>query len=203
MAPHTRFLTVPRATRIAKNSCVNSSMTLSIRNLLSVVRPVLDEVVGPDVVVMLGPQPDARSVRQPEPSAFGLLPGDLQPLASPNPLDPLVVDEPACSAQQLGDLAVAVASVLPSKLDDVALSRSSSSRPRGTLRCVERCWPSAAQARRSDTPSSRRTCSMQTRRRAGLRSFPGLPPAGSACPASGRQSLCAAACSQSRDPSVA
>src|SRR4029450_8485185 len=66
-----------------------------------------------------------------------------------------------------------------------ALSRSSSSRPHGTLRCVERCWPSAAQARRSDTPSSRRTCSMQTRRRAGLRSFPGLPPAGSACPASG------------------
>src|SRR4051794_34157371 len=88
---------------------------------------------------MLWPQPDARSVRQPEPSAFGLLPGDLQPLASPDPLDPLVVDEPACSAQQLGDLAVAVASVLPSKLDESALSRSSS-RPRETLRCVERCW---------------------------------------------------------------
>ena len=85
----------------------------------SVVRPVLDEVVGPDVVAMLGPQPDARSVRKPEPSAFGLLPRDLQPLASPDPLDPLVVDEPACSAQQLGELAVAVASVLPSKLDDV------------------------------------------------------------------------------------
>ena len=33
--------------------------------------------------------------------------------------------------------------------------------------------------------------------------FPGLPPAGSACPGSGRQSLRAAACSQSRDPSVA
>jgi hypothetical protein len=87
--------------------------------LAPVVGAVLDEVVGPDVVAMLGPQPDARSVRQPEPSAFGLLPGDLQPLASPNPLDPLVVDEPACSAQQLGDLAVAVASILPSKLDDV------------------------------------------------------------------------------------
>src|SRR3954469_25384854 len=39
----------------------------------SVVRPVLGEVVGPDVVAMLGPQPDARSVREPEPSAFGLL----------------------------------------------------------------------------------------------------------------------------------
>src|SRR3954454_15419156 len=66
----------------------------------SVVRPVLDEVVGPDVVAMLGPQPDARSVREPEPSAFGLLRGNLKPLASPDPLDPLVVDEPACSAQQ-------------------------------------------------------------------------------------------------------
>src|SRR3954471_2256521 len=29
-----------------------------------------------------------------------------------------------------------------------AVSRRSSSRPRGTLRCVERCCPSAAQARR-------------------------------------------------------
>src|SRR5689334_622151 len=48
-----------------------------------------------------------------------------------------------------------------------AVSWSSSSRPRGVLRCVERCWPSAAQARRSETFSSRRTCSMQARRRAG------------------------------------
>src|SRR4029078_1124143 len=45
--------------------------------------------------------------------------------------------------------------------------RSSSSRPRGTLRCVERCCPSAAQARRSETCSCARTCSMQARRRAG------------------------------------
>src|SRR4030095_14016110 len=54
-----------------------------------------------------------------------------------------------------------------------AVRRSSSSRPRGTLRCVERCCPSAAQARRSETCSCARTCSMQARRRAGLRSFPG------------------------------
>src|SRR4029453_13513877 len=45
-----------------------------------------------------------------------------------------------------------------------AVSRSSSSRPRGTLRCVERCCPSAAQARRSETCSCARTCSMQARR---------------------------------------
>src|SRR5262245_26726047 len=34
-----------------------------------------------------------------------------------------------------------------------AVRRSSSSRPRGILRCVERCCPSAAQARRSETCS--------------------------------------------------
>jgi hypothetical protein len=80
---------------------------------------VLDEVVGPDVVGALGPQSDAGAVRQPEPPALGLLGRDLQPLAPPDPLDPLGVDDPARSAQQLGDLAVAVTAVLPSELDDV------------------------------------------------------------------------------------
>ena len=45
--------------------------------------------------------------------------GDLQPLAPPDPLDPLVVHQPAGVAQQGRDLAVAVAAVLPGKLDDV------------------------------------------------------------------------------------
>jgi hypothetical protein len=55
----------------------------------------LEEVVGPDVVGTLGPQPNARSVIQPQPRALGLPGGDLQPLASPDPFDPLVVDQPA------------------------------------------------------------------------------------------------------------
>jgi hypothetical protein len=88
--------------------------------LPSVMGAALDEVVGPDMVGALGPQPEARSVRQPEPAAPGLLGRDLEPLASPDPLDPLVVDHPARGrAQQLGDLAVAVAAVLARKLDDV------------------------------------------------------------------------------------
>ena len=41
------------------------------------------------------PQADARAVRQPEPAAFRLLLGNLQPLTPPDPLDPLVVDHPA------------------------------------------------------------------------------------------------------------
>ena len=45
--------------------------------------------------------------------------GDLQPLALPDTLDPLVVDYPARLAQELGDLAIAIAAVLPGKLDNI------------------------------------------------------------------------------------
>jgi hypothetical protein len=45
--------------------------------------------------------------------------GDLQPLALPDTLDPLVVDCPARLAQQRGDLAIAIAAVLPGKLDNI------------------------------------------------------------------------------------
>ncbi len=83
-------------------------------------RSVLDEVVRPDVVGILRPQADARPVRKTQLPALGLFRGDLQPLASPAPLDPLVIDRSAClTAQQLGDLAIAVAAILPGELDDV------------------------------------------------------------------------------------
>ena len=45
--------------------------------------------------------------------------GDLQPLAPPDPLDPLVVDQPARLLQQPGDLAIAIAAVLPGQCDGV------------------------------------------------------------------------------------
>ena len=57
-------------------------------------------------------------------------------------------------------------------------SRSSSARPLGRRRCVERCCPSTRQIRRSDTFISLRISSMQARRRAGLRSFPVPLPSG-------------------------
>ena len=44
--------------------------------------------------------------------------GNLQPLTLPDTLDPLVVDYPARLAQKLGDLAIAIAAVLPGKLDN-------------------------------------------------------------------------------------
>jgi hypothetical protein len=171
--------------------------------LASVMGALLEEVVRPDVVGALGSQPNARSVIQPQACPLGLPDGNLQPLASPDPLDPLVVDQPARPTQKLGDLAIAVRPYCRANATMSAVSRSSSSRPRGILRCVERCWPSAAQARRSEIDSTPRTCSMQARRRAGLSSFPGPPPAGSACPGSGPTPLGEAGCSPSRDPSGA
>ena len=80
---------------------------------------VLNKVVGPDVIAVFGSQPDAGAVVQPEPPALRLPGRNLQPLAPPDPLDPLVVDQPAAPAQQLGDLAIAVAAILPGQLDDV------------------------------------------------------------------------------------
>jgi hypothetical protein len=80
---------------------------------------VLDEVVGPDVIAVLWPQPNTRSVGQPQPAALGLFIGHLQPLALPDALDPLVIDRPARLAQQRSDLAIAVATVLPGKLDNI------------------------------------------------------------------------------------
>jgi len=88
--------------------------------LPSIMGAILDKVVGPDVVGVLGPQPQAGAVRQPEPATLGLLFGDLEPLSAPDPLHPLVVDHPAGRGpQQLGDLAVAVAAVLARQLDGV------------------------------------------------------------------------------------
>ena len=45
--------------------------------------------------------------------------GNLQPLTLPDTLDPLVVDYPTRLAQELGDLAIAIAAVLPGKLDNI------------------------------------------------------------------------------------
>src|SRR5262249_55037138 len=74
---------------------------------------LLKEVVGPHVVRALGCEPNARSVIQPQAGALGLPRGGLQPPASPDPLDPLVVDQPADPAQKSRDLAIAAAATPP------------------------------------------------------------------------------------------
>jgi transposase len=49
-----------------------------------------------------------------------------------------------------------------------AVSAAPSSGVLAILRCVERCWPSTRQAKRSDTPNASLIRSTQWRRRAGL-----------------------------------
>jgi len=71
------------------------------------------------VIAVLGPEPDAGSVIEPETAALRLPGRDLQPLASPDPLDPLVVDQPAGPAQQFGDLAIAIPAILAGQINEV------------------------------------------------------------------------------------
>ena len=123
----------------------------------------------------LGAQPQARAVRQPEPAAFGLFGGDFQPLAPPDPLDPLVIDDPArCRSQQLRDLPIAIAAILPGQFDDVGGQPLFVVGPVGLRRCVDRCCPSTRQTRRSDSVGSSNMINA-ARRREGLRSFAGQP----------------------------
>ena len=72
----------------------------------------LDEVVAPDMIAMLRPQADARSVVQPEPAARSLLPGYFKPLTAPDPLDTITADLPAGVGKQRCDPTIPVSYVL-------------------------------------------------------------------------------------------
>ena len=81
---------------MAKHSFVNSSTLFSILYFLAIVRVVLDEVIGPDIIGNLISQTDARSIIEPEPQLQGLFVRDLQSLAAPDAFEPLVMYNPAC-----------------------------------------------------------------------------------------------------------
>ena len=88
--------------------------------LSAFVHAILDEVVRPDVVRPLGPQTDAGSIVEPEPAAPRLSGWNFQPLASPDPFDPLVIDDPAGGrSQKLRDLPIAIATILASEFDNI------------------------------------------------------------------------------------
>ena len=62
---------------------------------------------------------DAGPVIEPEPRPLWLLLGNLQPLPSPDPLDPLHVHDPTGVTQQGRDPPVAIATILRGERDDV------------------------------------------------------------------------------------
>lgn len=85
----------------------------------TVMRPVMHEIIRPDVVRPLGAQPYARAIIQPEPLALWLLRRNLQPRTSPDPFDTLVVDTAAGAPQQFRDPAMAIATVVTGQSDVV------------------------------------------------------------------------------------
>jgi hypothetical protein len=87
--------------------------------LAPLVGAVLNEVIGPDVIGMLWPQPDAGAIGEPQATSFGLFGRDLQTLPLPDPLNPAIADRPARLAQQGSHLAIAKTTVLPSQFDNI------------------------------------------------------------------------------------
>lgn len=84
---------------------------------LSVMDRPLNEAIGSDIIGTTGPQTDAGAIGEPQSPALRLLLWHLQPLASPDPLDPFVVHEPAFNAQQRCHPTKAVTAVLSCPAD--------------------------------------------------------------------------------------
>ncbi len=91
--------------------------------LSAIVGPALDEVIRPDMVGVLRPKPDARSVIQPETTSLRLLLGNLQPLPPPDPFDTLGVHRPALGPQHRRDPTIAIAAIPGSEPDNVGGER--------------------------------------------------------------------------------
>ena len=77
-----------------------------------------DEIIRPHVIRALRPQAKARTIVEPQPSAFGLLAGHFKPLPPPDSLHPLGINPPAFGTRQRRDAAVAVAAVGADQPDD-------------------------------------------------------------------------------------
>ena len=74
----------------------------------AVMGPRAYQVVGPHVILVQWPEPDARAIVEPQPTPFRLPSGHFQPLLPPDTLHTLVVHLPALDTQQVRDLAIPV-----------------------------------------------------------------------------------------------
>ena len=79
----------------------------------AILRPVLDEVVRPEMIGSLLSQTNARPVVAPETAALVLLRWDFQPFPSPDPVDPLVAHVPAVGSEHLANPPIAIAPMCP------------------------------------------------------------------------------------------
>ena len=83
-----------------------------------IMRPVLHEVIGPDMALVRRSEPHARAVVQPETATFRLFHRHFQPLSPPDAIDPLLVHMPALVPQECRDPAIAIPAELFGQADD-------------------------------------------------------------------------------------
>lgn len=98
-----------------------------------VVGPVMDEVIGPDMIGTLWPEADAGSIIQPQPSLLWLLLRYFKPLTPPYPFNPLMIYMPTRLVQQSCHAAIAVSTIGASQLNDVCCQAGFVCWPRRTL----------------------------------------------------------------------
>jgi hypothetical protein len=84
----------------------------------TIVSTVCHEIIGPDMMAMGGPEPDARPIVEPETSAFGLFLRNLQPLLAPDAFHPLMIDSPTPSSEQGRNPSITVAPIGFGKFDN-------------------------------------------------------------------------------------
>src|ERR1700756_106613 len=84
----------------------------------SIVSEGADEVVRPDVILMLGPQPHARAVIEPQASTRFLLLWNLQPFAAPDPFHSILAHNPAGLMQLDRDAPITIPTKLAGQRDD-------------------------------------------------------------------------------------
>ena len=141
------------------------------------------EVIAPDVIRPLRPQPHARAVIQPEPSSWPLFLRYFQPFATPDALHSIFPHLPARCPQQRRDPPVAVTAILTGQRND--RFASAHLRPlagsAGSAAFHATDSPVGKHAARSCGASA--ACSTAQRRRSGLRSFPPRYPSKPASPA--------------------
>lgn len=70
------------------------------------------------MIRVLGSETDTVTIVQQQPSTFGLLLWDFQPLPTPDALHPLGVDMPALPSEQGGDVPITVAAILAGQVHD-------------------------------------------------------------------------------------
>lgn len=74
--------------------------------------PVMNKVVRPDVIAVLGSQADKRAIGKVEARSFGLFLRDFQAFLTPNCVDDTFSHLKAFTNQQVGNSAIAVTPVL-------------------------------------------------------------------------------------------